>query len=292
MFSCGSYQPLSVHPSTIAIIPPARGRVRGESRAFATTAVISRATVPAVNVIGFDDGPFERAHRGDVLPVGAGCSRTHLDGVVTGRVRREGADATRRISAVLEAGPFRAHVRAVMLAGIAVAGLRRRRRHPRAPAGARVARDLGDLVGVPDLDAVRCALFSGAPAQRLRVRGAGREWRLVGSAGAVEPLGVSGRAGSRAGSEQGPTGLRGAVPRLWVQRAGLTLLRGERPQSRPPAPPRQHPRAVAMGRSIAGGVATGSSHGRRSPGRDGAPRAEVRRTLRRADGNRVLAFEK
>ncbi|HEY8076103.1 MAG TPA: DUF99 family protein, partial [Labilithrix sp.] len=45
-----------------------------------------------MNVIGFDDGPFVREHRGDVLLVGVVCAGTRLDGVVAGRVRRDGAD--------------------------------------------------------------------------------------------------------------------------------------------------------------------------------------------------------
>ena len=45
------------------------------------------------NTIGFDDGPFERTARGNVLLVGCVCSRTRLDGVVSARVRRDGANA-------------------------------------------------------------------------------------------------------------------------------------------------------------------------------------------------------
>src|SRR5215472_1102316 len=76
----------------------------------------------SVNVIGFDDGPFPRAHRGDVLLVGAVCSGTRLDGVVSGRIRRDGADATARMVSLVRGGPFREHVRAVLLQGIAVGG--------------------------------------------------------------------------------------------------------------------------------------------------------------------------
>ena len=49
----------------------------------------SRAALGRVitNVIGFDDAPFERTHRGDVLLIGAVFSRTRLDGVVSARDR-------------------------------------------------------------------------------------------------------------------------------------------------------------------------------------------------------------
>jgi endonuclease V-like protein UPF0215 family len=214
-----------------------------------------------VNVIGFDDGPFEREHRGDVLLVGAVCSRTRLDGLVTGTVRRDGADATRRMVALVEASPFRAHVRAVMLLGIAVGGFNVVDIHD-------LSRALGVPVLVitrraPDLDAVRRALFSDVPHLRPPVRGAARKWALIEAAGAVEPLGVSGRSLRRSGvAPQGaPSGLRAQGPRLWVQRAGLTLsearalvvattLHGNVPEP------------LRLAHIIAGGVSNGWSRGR------------------------------
>jgi endonuclease V-like protein UPF0215 family len=212
-----------------------------------------------VNVIGFDDGPFEREHRGDVLLVGAVCSRTRLDGVVSGRVRRDGADATRRMITLVQESPFRAHVRAVMLQGIAVGGFN-------VVDVWELSRVLGLPVLVvtrrpPDLAAVRRALFSEAPAQRPRVRGAARKWRLIERAGAVEPLGVSRRALRRGGPPRGPTGLHTATPRLWVQRVGLSL-----PEARAlVAATTLHgnvPEPLRLAHIIAGGVATGWSHGR------------------------------
>jgi endonuclease V-like protein UPF0215 family len=113
----------------------------------------------------------------------------------------------------------------------------------------------------PDLAAVRRALFSDAPAQRPPVRGAARKWRLIESAGAVEPLGVSHRALRRAGIPRGPTGLRGAAPRLWVQRSGLTLAEARALV----AATTLHgniPEPLRLAHIIAGGVATGWSRGR------------------------------
>jgi len=37
-------------------------------------------------VIGFDDAPVERAHRGDALIVGAVFAGTRLEGVLSGKV--------------------------------------------------------------------------------------------------------------------------------------------------------------------------------------------------------------
>ncbi|MDJ0872965.1 MAG: DUF99 family protein, partial [Gammaproteobacteria bacterium] len=42
------------------------------------------------NVVGFDDAPFARDHRGNVRVVGAVFARDRLDGVLVGRVRRDG----------------------------------------------------------------------------------------------------------------------------------------------------------------------------------------------------------
>jgi endonuclease V-like protein UPF0215 family len=210
-----------------------------------------------VNVIGFDDGPFEREHRGDVVLVGAVCSRTRLDGVVKGVVRRDGADATRRMIALVEASPFRVHVRAAMLLGIAVGGFNVVDIHE-------MSRALGVPVLVvtrrqPDLDAVRRALFSDVPHARPRVRGAARKWALIEAAGVVEPLGVSRR--SLRSSAPLPSGLRSQVPRLWVQRAGLTLVEARALV----AATTLHgnvPEPLRLAHLIAGGVANGWSRGR------------------------------
>ena len=48
-----------------------------------------------MNVIGFDDGPFARDYRGDVLLVGVVCAGTRVDGIVSGKIRSDGATATR-----------------------------------------------------------------------------------------------------------------------------------------------------------------------------------------------------
>jgi hypothetical protein len=114
------------------------------------------------NVVGFDDAPFEREWRGDVLLVGAVCSRTRLDGVVSGRVRRDGANATR-----------------VLLQGIAVAGFNVVDVHA-----------LHEALGVPviavvrrqpDFSSIRRALFA-------RVAGAERKWRLIERAGKLDAV--------------------------------------------------------------------------------------------------------
>ena len=75
------------------------------------------------NVVGFDDGPFDRSRRGArVLLVGAVCARTRLDGVISGRVTKDGRNATAVVAALVRGSQFDGHVRAVLLNGIAFGG--------------------------------------------------------------------------------------------------------------------------------------------------------------------------
>jgi endonuclease V-like protein UPF0215 family len=206
-----------------------------------------------LNVIGFDDGPFSREHRGRVLLVGAVCAGTRLDGVVSGHVQRDGVDSTRRMIELVSESQFRAHVRAVVLQGVAVGGF-----------NVVDVNALSAALGVPvlvvmrrppDLEAMRAALFVDVPRQRPRVRGAARKWRLIERAGPIEPLAPG------SGTGAAPTGIRRPGPRLWVQRVGLsqaaartlvdaTTLHGHLPEP------------VRIAHLIAGGIVTGRSRGR------------------------------
>jgi len=184
---------------------------------------------PLSNVVGFDDAPFARGHRGDVTVIGAVCSRTRLDGVLRGRVRRDGANSTARMVALMQGSQFVEHVRAVLLQGIAVAGFNVVDIH-----GLARALDVAVLVVArkpPDLPAIRRALTRTGPGWR-------RKWRLIERAGAMEPA-------------------RG----LWVQRAGLTLAQAEQLL----AVTTLHgkvPEPLRVAHLIAGGITTGTSRGR------------------------------
>jgi endonuclease V-like protein UPF0215 family len=74
------------------------------------------------HVIGFDDAPFERSHRGDVLVVGAVYAGRRLEGVLSGKVRRDGVNATRVLARLVHGSRFRPHLQLVLLQGIALAG--------------------------------------------------------------------------------------------------------------------------------------------------------------------------
>lgn len=131
------------------------------------------------NVVGFDDGPFEREHRGDVPLVGVVCARTRVDGLLVSKIRRDGANATRVMIEMIEGSQFRDHVRAVLLQGIAVGGFNVVDVHA-----------LHEALGIPvvaiarrlpDYGAMKAALFA-------RVPGAARKWRLIERAGALDPV--------------------------------------------------------------------------------------------------------
>jgi len=131
------------------------------------------------NVIGFDDAPFAREHRGDIPLVGVVCARTRVDGLLVGKIRRDGANATSTMIAMIEGSQFRAHVRAVLLQGIAVGGFNVVDVH-----ALHEALDLPVIAiarRLPDVAAMKRALFG-------RVPGAARKWRLLERAGTMEPL--------------------------------------------------------------------------------------------------------
>jgi hypothetical protein len=186
--------------------------------------------VAIANVIGFDDGPFDKWRRGgqDVLLVGAVFARTRLDGVVSGHVRRDGRNATSRMAELVRGSQFDRHVRAVLLSGIAVAGFNVVDIHALAAALDRpvivVARR------PPHYAKIRLALE--------HLHDGGRRWALIQAAGPMEPV-------------------RG----IYVQRVGIplaetaalldaTTLHGKLPEP------------LRVAHLIAGGVVTGKSRGR------------------------------
>lgn len=181
------------------------------------------------NVIGFDDGPFEKSGPArDVLLVGAVFARTRLDGVVSGHVRRDGRNATTRMAELVRASPFDRHVRAVLLGGIAVAGFNVVDLH-----GLSALLDRPVIVlarRVPRFPKIRQALA--------HVPGAARKWALIEAAGPMEPV-------------------RG----VYVQRAGISLV--DTPALLEATTVHGNlPEPLRIAHLIAGGIAAGQSHGR------------------------------
>jgi uncharacterized protein len=221
-----------------------------------------------MNVIGFDDGPFAREHRGDVLLVGVVCSGTRMDGVVSGRARRDGADATRRMVDLVRASQFGQHLQVVLLQGIAVGGFNVVDVH-----GLSKALRIPVLVVVrkpPDMAAVKRALFAASPTSRPRVAGAARKWKLIEAAGELESLGPSRRSLKRAQAERGEerergkrttTGIATAGPRMWIQRVGLSREDAQR-VVRATTLHGNIPEPLRLAHLIAGGIVGGRSRGR------------------------------
>jgi endonuclease V-like protein UPF0215 family len=181
------------------------------------------------HVIGIDDAPFARTHRGDILMVGAVFSGVRLDGVLSGKVRRDGANATQRIARMIEESRFFSQLQLVLLQGIAVAGFNVVDIHA-------LHRQLELPVMVvarkrPNMKAIHHALLT-------RVPGGARKWALVEKAGPMELLGG-----------------------VFVQRAGLNITDASRVLNRL-AVNSDIPEPLRTAHLIAGGVATGESRHR------------------------------
>ncbi len=181
------------------------------------------------NVIGFDDAPFVHAHRGDVPVVGAVFAGLRLDGIVVGKVRRDGANASRQLAELVLGSRFREHLQLVLLQGVALAGFN--------------VVDVYDLHARlelpvlvvsrrrPDLDAIRDALIS-------RVRGGRRKWALIERLGEMEP-----------------------AAEVFVQRVGLSLPTAVQVVRRF-AVHGNVPEPLRVAHLFAGALATGQSRGR------------------------------
>lgn len=179
--------------------------------------------------MGFDDAPFPPGHRGDVRIIGAAYAGVRLEGVLSGKVRRDGINATRTLIDLVTASRFASHTRLIMLQGIAFAGFNVVDLN-----GLYEAAGMPVLVvmrRMPDFAAIRRALME-------RVPGGRRKWALIQQAGAPE-----------------------SADGLYVQRAGLTLAEAEKTIRRL-AIHSTVPEPLRSAHIIAGGWAGGSSRQR------------------------------
>lgn len=181
------------------------------------------------HIIGFDDAPFDRSHRGAVRVVGAVYAAKRLEGIVTGYVMRDGRDATDVLASLVNESKFAAHLQLVMLQGLTLAGfnvvdLQRLHR----------LLDLPVLVvarKAPDLQSIREALLK-------YVENGAEKWEIVASLDPMEPVG-----------------------NVYVQRAGLSRAEAQQVIERT-ALHSNVPEPLRTAHLIAGGIATGES-GRR-----------------------------
>jgi hypothetical protein len=181
------------------------------------------------HVIGFDDAPFARTHRGDVPVVGAVFAANRLDGVLIDRVRRDGANGARTLIRMIRDSKFAQHLQLVMLQGIALAGFN-------VVDVFELHRDLSLPVLViarhsPNIAAVKSALLT-------RVPGGRRKWSVIERLGPME---------TAAG--------------VCVQRVGITLSDAATVIERF-AINSSIPEPLRVAHLIAGAIATGRSGGR------------------------------
>lgn len=76
----------------------------------------------SIRAVGFDDAPFARRQRANVPVCGVVCAGTRFEGMVWGRVRQDGWNATDALARLLEGGKFLPQLHLVLLDGIALGG--------------------------------------------------------------------------------------------------------------------------------------------------------------------------
>jgi uncharacterized protein len=181
------------------------------------------------HVLAFDDAPFAREHRGDVLLVGVAFAHLRLEGVISGRVRRDGRNATQALATLATKCKFARQTKVIMLQGIAMAGFNVVDIHAlHATTGIPV---LIVMRRPPRMEKIRRALFDRTP-------GGARKWALVQRAGPPEP-----------------------VAGVWIQRAGIdVLLAGQLIEAL--AVNGRIPEPLRVAHLVAGGIQTGESRGR------------------------------
>jgi endonuclease V-like protein UPF0215 family len=129
--------------------------------------------------VGFDDAPFVRGRRGDVPVAGVVCAGTRFEGLVWGRLRQDGWNATDALSALLLGGKFLPQLHLVLLDGLSFGGLNL---VDLPGLAARLARPcLAVMRRAPDLAAMERAIR--------RLPGASRRLALLRTAGPIHAVG-------------------------------------------------------------------------------------------------------
>ncbi|KXS38336.1 MAG: hypothetical protein AWU55_1553 [Halomonadaceae bacterium T82-2] len=189
----------------------------------------ARQPRPFSHIVGFDDCPFARDHRGLVTVIGAVYSGSRLAGVVSGRVERDGLDATRELLRLTGGTRFAPHLQLILLQGVALAGF-----------NVVDAVRLHRLSGLPVLVVARHAPRPEALREALlaHIPGGSQKWARIARLGPMEPL---------AG--------------VYVQRQGLSRDEAER-VIRATALEGRIPEPLRAAHLIAGGIARGESRGR------------------------------
>lgn len=131
------------------------------------------------HVVGFDDAPFLPPHRGDVRIIGAVFCGLRLEGVMQGRVRRDGRNATAVLTSLVRESRFYPQLQCILLQGIALAGFNVVDIHRLHQATGLPVMTLTRQA--PDLSAIKAALLQ-------QVTGGKVKWRLIEQAGPMEAV--------------------------------------------------------------------------------------------------------
>lgn len=75
-----------------------------------------------IRVVGFDDAPFKRQKGGSASIVGVVCAGTRFEGMVWGKVRQDGWNATDTVCKLLVSRKFLPQLHILLLDGIAFGG--------------------------------------------------------------------------------------------------------------------------------------------------------------------------
>ncbi len=181
------------------------------------------------HIVGFDDGSFDKYTQASVPVVGAVFAGLRLEGVLTGRVRTDGANATRTLVRMVSESKFAPQLQLVLLQGIALGGF-----------NVIDLQALHEALGLPVMVVARRQprLAKIREALLTRVPGGRRKWALIEKLGPMEP-----------------------VAGVFVQRLGLTRPQAEQAIRRTSVHSNL-PEPLRTAHLIAGGIARGQSRGR------------------------------
>ena len=180
------------------------------------------------NIIGFDDAPFPKNHRGNVKVVGTLYAKTQLNGILVGEIQKDGSDAAKKLISLIARSKFAESIQLVMLQGIAMGGFNV------VDVFALYAQlDLPVLVvsrKIPNMKAIKDAL--------LTIPGGRRKWSIIEKLGDMEP-----------------------VHKVYVQRVGLTIKQATTVVNQFTATGHV-PEPLRVAHLIAGAIVNGQSRGR------------------------------
>ncbi len=130
-----------------------------------------------VNCIAIDDAPFPREHKGDVKIVATVFASLRLDGVLIGKIRKDGINSTKNIISLIKNSKFYNHCNVIFIQGIALGGFN-------VINASKLHKELNRPILIvarsfPDYKAIKEALVQKVP-------GGKKKWKLIKDLGPME----------------------------------------------------------------------------------------------------------